>query len=239
MKINGLIVSVDYSEFLRVSVPRWIGDLESLTIVTSQKDEATQEIARSHGCRLAVTDLFYRDGATFNKGRAMEWARRHVAKWEDWFLFIDADIIPPRDFIVPIVRAKPEVGFLYSAWRHQAPSLKAVDAPGLPRIRTDGLGVGYFQLFHTSDPAVTGAIPLIDTWWLHAGNYDNRFMDRWRGPDRPDRRRLIEGLELVHVGPRDNWWGKGRKREFDAMQQERRRRGGSWQHERIDGIPVD
>lgn len=159
----------------------------------------------------------------------MEEARLRMP-WEDWILFVDADIVPPVGWADIVYALKPRSGILYSAWRHQCDDPNDLDRTW-PMIRGDGIGVGYWQLFHADDPAVyTGANPsLIETHWLHAGNYDNGFMHRWpRG-----RRKIIPGLELLHLGTRDNWWGRGNRKAFDAMIVERERRGGKWGHERI------
>ena len=236
MKINGLVVCVNYSEFLKQGFDRWLEGLDSLTVVTTPDDKDTIDLVTFHPLRrkihLADTNLFYADGASFNKGRAMEWARRTIMPWTDWILFFDADVIPPRGWYNQLKEVQP--GYLYSAWRYQCDDVSQIDTPNLPHCPGDVIGVGYFQLFHSQDQVVRGRVPLIDTWWLHAGNYDNRLMSRWMS----SRRRALS-FDLAHIGPRDNWWGRGKKVEFDKMQAERKRRGGRWDHERIPGVPID
>jgi len=241
MQINALTVCVDYSDRFEPALVRWRPWLESLTVVTTPDDTETQRLARAAFPRveLVTTDLFTADGATFNKGRAMEFARRHHMDWSDWALWIDADIIPPNNWFERVVAAKPEPGFLYGAWRYQCDDMSRLDDPTMfRRFREDGVAVGYFQLFHTDDPAVDVTPPLLDTWWLHGGNYDNQFMDRWRTCGR-DRRRLIPELWLAHQGPRNNWFGRDQHGLFENMQAERRRRDGQWDHERLPFVPVD
>jgi len=225
-RIHGLTVCVNYADLLALSIERWVHSLASLTVVTDLQDAATAALAEAHGCRVFRTNVFYECGATFNKGAAMEQARQQMP-WQDWILFFDADIIPQADWIsaadhwlVP--------GNLYSARRFDAPTPEDIEAPGLRPITTDGIGVGYFQLFHSGDPKVQQTPPLLETWWKHAGVYDCNFMHRWN----PRERHLLP-IRLVHVGPRDNWWGRGNTEAFATMQAERKVRGG-WQHERID-----
>lgn len=224
-RIDGLTVCVNYADLLALSMERWVRSLASLTIVTDTKDDATAELAEAHGCRVFRTNVFYEHGATFNKGAAMELARQQMP-WHDWVLFFDADIIPEPNWRTA---AEPwlKAGNLYSARRLDAPTVEDIDAPGLRPIAGDGIGVGYFQLFHTSDPQVQQT-PLLDTCWQHAGNYDNAFMHRWSAKERH-----LLPIRLVHVGPRDNWWGRGNTEAFAAMQHERKARGG-WKHERIE-----
>lgn len=225
MKINALTVCVNYAETLRVSLPRWMPGLASLTIVTDPEDADTAALAEQYGARVHVTNVFYERGATFNKGAAMEEARKRTMEWADWGLFFDADIIPEDGWSLKLDEAEYPKTNLYSAWRHQCDDITQLDRDW-PRITHDGLGVGYFQLFHTADRAVRDE-PVVETMWKHAGNYDNGFMRRW-----PVGNRKLLPIRLLHVGPRDNWWGKGNTAAFAAMQEERAARGG-WQHEHV------
>lgn len=224
MKIHALTVCVNYADLLALSIGRWRESIESLVVVTDLRDEASAELARRHKCDLHQTDAFTRDGATFNKGCAIEEARQRMP-WRDWILFFDADIVPEAGWIDKLSNCQP--GKLYSARRLECLNVQDIDSPSLPVIKTDGVGVGYFQLFHATDPHAQGA-PLIETCWKHAGVYDSHFMHRWE-----DRDRQLLPLRLVHVGERDNWWGRGNKQAFQQMQDERRRLGGI-EHERID-----
>lgn len=223
MKIHALTVCVDYSDELRLSLPRWRPLLQSYTIVTDTKDEATAALAEEHGCRLHRTDVFYANDAYFNKGAAMEEARK-LMPWEDWIIFVDADIVPPVNWYHVVVTARPKPGILYSAWRHQCSDASRLD-DDWPKINGDGLGVGYFQLFHTSDPRVQDQ-DLIETHWAHAGNYDNAFMHRW-----PHTLRAALPMKLIHLGEKDNWFGKHDKETHRKMRAERNRRNGRWDHE--------
>lgn len=275
MRIHALTVCVGKDDHLAIAMPRWVEGLRSLTIVTDGTDVATQEVAitldaltrhGSHGTYCPVylhrTDAFTRDGAAFNKARAMEEARISMP-WSDWILFIDADVVPPRDWKTRIEATNPEPGHLYGCWRYQCDDVARVDHlladPSAQRIKGDGMGVGYFQLFHADDKGALGgwagsrymdwakttragfnsAIdspvsgPLLETDWQHGGVYDCHFMDRWR-PPRRDRNliREIPSMRVAHLGPRDGWWGRGNDAAFSAMMAERRRRG-TYDHERI------
>lgn len=229
MKVHGLTVCVDYADYLSVGIERLMSGLESLTVVTTPDDTETRILAERHGARVHETDVFYQRGAAFNKGAAMEEARMEMP-WEDWALFVDSDIVPPVNWLLACVAANPAPGNLYSAWRHQCDNADDLNVYS-HRIRGDGVGVGYWQLFHTSDRALE-SLPIVETHWSHAGNYDNGFMHRW-----PRAHRHILPIRLQHLGQRDNWFGRGQQHAFDAMQAERKRRGGRWDHECIQ--PVD
>lgn len=229
MTIHGLTVCVGYAEFLSRGLARWMAGLASLTVVTTPEDTATQALAGDR-VQVVTTDLFTRDGAAFNKGRAMEYARQSMP-WEDWILFFDADVVPPADWLARLERMAKRPDTLHGCYRFDAG--EDMDDRGQPRCAHDVPGVGYFQLFHASDPAVQTAAgePLIDTHWIHGGNYDNRFMDRWRS--RGIKVREVP-FRVAHIGERENWFGRGNRDAFEAMQAERKRRGGQWDHERIE-----
>lgn len=228
--IDALSVCVDYSDYLALGIKRWREGLRSLTIVSAPHDELTHQLARAEGAQVYITDAFYRDGAAFNKGRALEEARERLPRG-GWVLLFDADIIPESGWVYKVSEARPEIGNLYSAKRYDCRNLGDRESPNLPEL-PDDCGVGYFQLFHSEDP-VAQARPLIDVHWVHAGNYDDRLKERWATANR----RWLP-IRLVHVGERENWFGRGRRREWERMQAERRRRGGRWDHETIDQSKV-
>jgi hypothetical protein len=222
MNIHGLTVCVDYADFLQLGIGRWLDGLESLTIVTTPEDLATHQLAdvsQLHGTEVRVheTHVFYANGAAFNKGGAMEEARRRTVPPYGWLLLFDADVVPPKGWRETVAE-HAEWGCFHGARR--------VDALTKERFQGDAPGMGYFQLFHTGD-APAQRRPLI-TSWVHAGNYDNELRDQWA----PAQRRVLP-LTLEHHGPRDNWFGRGQAAAFEAMQAERRARGGSWAHERL------
>ncbi len=228
MIIHGLTVCVDYAEYLAVSLDRWTAGLASLLVVTTERDHDTISLCHAHGIRCFITDVFYADGASFNKGRAMEAARRTMT-WADWILLFDADVVPPAEWKGRLKGL--DIGYLYGC-RRFAGTPEALEDRGQRGLLGDVAGVGYFQLFHSADPAALDD-PLIECHWLHAGNYDNRLMDRWRYRGR------VRDLpfRLAHLGERENWFGRGHRAEFLAMQAERKRRGGKWDHERIGATP--
>ncbi len=225
MKINGLVVSVNYSEQLAHSIDLWMGGLESLMVVTDFDDNATARMAHRHGATVCRTDAFYLDGAHFNKGRAMEQARATMP-WSDWILFFDADVIPPADWKQRLEDIQPAPGNLYGCWRY--------DERGA-RIPDDCHGYGYFQLFHSADP-IAQTSPLIDRHWPHAGNSDSFLMLRWKNAGRLA---PVLSFGLTHPGgPDHNWFGVGRQELFQEMVRGRMRRGGGWESIEAERIPV-
>lgn len=227
MKLHGLTVCVDFADLFAYSIERWAKGLDSLTVVTTPSDTATIDLCNQHGADIWTTDAFYRDGAAFDKGRAMEEARQSMP-WRDWCLFFDCDIYPEPCWRHVIETYKPTPGNLYSAPRRECPNPANRDAKHLPNVPGDGLGVGYFQLFHTSDERVQQT-PLLGSWH-NASGVDNEFKARW-----PDELIRCLPLTLTHLGERRQWCGRGNDAGMAAMEAERVKRKG-WQHERRDHL---
>ncbi len=226
MKIHALTVCVNYSDFLALTIPRLKPFLESWTIITDSKDDASAALAVENGLQLFRSDCFYADGATFNKGRALETARKMLPKWDDWCLLIDADIRPEPDWFSRLYAANVQPGRIYGARRFQCKDLSNLDDPGSDLIN-DAICEGYFQLFHTQDFHIANLDPLIEIDWGHAGVYDSHLKNNWR----PEERMALP-IRLMHLGEQENWHGRGNREAFLRMNHERLRTG-SYQHERI------
>lgn len=216
MKLRGLTVCVDYSDLLIVGAKAWAEGLDDWIIITTPDDEATQALATYLGVTQHQTVTFYQDGAVFNKAAAMSevYAMSH---WPGWWVFIDADLVPPRDWRACVEAAEPKLGTLYGCPRRLENG----------QLYAEGELAGYFQLFHAYDPHAQRR-PLLDCTWQHAGGYDSEFQARWQ-----DRRVWIPGLEVMHLGePGRNWWRRGNAARMDEMLHDRRRHGGIAPYER-------
>lgn len=263
MKISGLSVCVNnpdaagvgYCDLFARSIDRWRAGLDRLVVVTTPEDAATQALATAAGAELHVTDAFTRDlptggGAAFNKGRAMAEAceacglRAADPAEADggWLLTFDSDVIPPVDWRRALEMSRPSLasGKLYGCRRWQLDELAPI--PGGPAGEPTGTPmpqgwvIGFFCLFALSDPHLPGAPePLFQIHWGHCGNYDTEFTNRWARSDQI----ILNHLRCWHLGPeRQNWVGRSpqARAQLQRILSDRRRRGGTWQHERIAGL---
>lgn len=222
MIIHGLTVCVDFADHLSLSLGRWKDGLAGLTVVTTWSDLATRDLCLRAGVQVIRTDAFYRNGAAFNKGLAMEEARQEMP-WSDWILFFDADIVPALDWrsrlTYDLDGVNPSIsllhpGYLYGTRRYEAPAPHWIDDPSCNFVNDDRVGYGYFQLFHALHPFCRRT-PLLDTHWRHAGNYDSNFLLSWK-----DQVREVQ-VPLWHLGERGNWYGRFNHREFVEMERKR------------------
>lgn len=229
-QIHALTVCVDYSQYLIYSLPRWMLGCASVTVVTTYEDEDTldlctraresygQHYGRPYNLLCLHTYAFTQDGASFNKGAAMEEARL-MMPWQDWILFFDADVVPEIGWQNNL--GELQLGYLYGCKRRQITNPWETDDLSHPIIPDDRVGYGYFQLFHSADPKVQRT-PLLETHWRHAGNADSNFLLSFRS--------MVKELpiNLWHLGAKhENWFGVGKEEEFREMQ---KRRGGQGIH---------
>lgn len=246
----GMTVCVTYSDLLSRSIQRWASGLDRLVVVTSTADTATQALAGRAGVELYTTDVFYANGAKFNKGAAILEASREAGFRVDgdWLLLFDADIVPSVNWRAELDALAPVPGNLYGAKRWQLAEDQPIPAgdarPGPPMPQ--GWVIGFFSLFHATDPlAFPADRPWIDPWWPHAGSYDTHFSNRWtrRTPwDRPwipgeptTGHQIVLPLTTYHLGEeRTHWHGRGNVADMKAMLEARKRHGGRWEHERIE-----
>ncbi|HUX00223.1 MAG TPA: hypothetical protein VMY35_04520 [Phycisphaerae bacterium] len=237
MLIDGLVVCVNYADELALSLPRWSAALDTITVVTSPMDVQTLRLLVNGepgrtAIRTHITDIFYKGGAHFNKGGAMQEAIERTHPWRDWVLLFDSDIMPPLDLRAKLDAADLQPGILHGAHRHQAKFANAhTDPEGWPQY-PDREVAGYFQLFHVSDPAVADRSDVIDTGYTHAGNYDSQFQNRWGPGASVERKRWLD-IHVLHVGdPGRNWCGKGNEAALAEIRMARAR-GRHWTEERI------
>lgn len=206
--IKAITVCVGYDDFLRLTIPRILTHVDKLLVVTAAHDTRTHElVAQYENAECFITDAFYREGASFNKGWAMEEGFDVLGR-DGWILILDADILlpetlPPWDL---------QVGNIYTPPRRIMSDVDGlietptVDPQTLP-LRHESGNFGYFQLFHATDPTIA-QLPWYETTWVHAGGADSVFEKRW---SRDHKMRLP--FEVIHLGdPDQNWFGRVRPR---------------------------
>ena len=95
MKIEAIVVCVNYSDFLAFTLPTNVKMFNKLVVVTDSKDFATQRLCEYYKVQCVVTDCFYEGGDKFNKGKGINEGLKYLDK-DAWILHLDADIyLPP------------------------------------------------------------------------------------------------------------------------------------------------
>jgi len=237
MNLRGIVVCVDYSDLLRKSLRRWHVGLDRLIVVTSTRDVKTHQLCESLNIETHRTDVFYANGASFNKGAAMSEAifAKGLRDNADWLMTFDADIVPPEDWRAQLLKNPINCGKIYGAYRHMAPEdTEDFSISGRPRM-PQGWVIGFFMLFHSKDPCLPPADhPLFDIHWPHAGNYDTIFCRRW-----PKQNQIIlTAPRMIHLGEeRRNWTGRFNTQELAAVLAKRRVHE-DWGREKMKNPPA-
>lgn len=214
--MKAILVSVDYSDILSLTLPYNRHHFESVTVVTSTADYPNvQRIAEPLACRVLATDLFYKDGADFNKFAALEFGLDVIGR-DGFITILDADIVWPKDASSILARyLRP--GFLYCPRRRMMNDLSELVDPQSGEIRIPDESrwgqyplhrqerelAGYSQIFHASDP-VLGSPPWHQTNWTGCQGADSFFQAKW-----PEHRKIRPPFNVLHLGPAGvNWLGR-------------------------------
>jgi hypothetical protein len=174
MKIEAVIVCVDYADFLAETLPHNLPHFDRVLVITAPKDVETQELCRKLSVPYYATNLFYKDGDKFNKARGIDFGLSYL-RWNDWVVHLDADtILPPmarsllewRPLDTQSIYGVDRVNCVgYEAWKafeaehhigHDYMCRVRVPKgmPLLDRIAIRDYGgyipIGYFQMWHGS-----------------------------------------------------------------------------------------
>jgi hypothetical protein len=165
MRISYLTVCVNYVDYLAVSYKHNKGLFDDYTVVTSPEDSATQAFCQKNGLGCVITDVFYQEGAAFNKGAGLNVglaARLQSGHAFDWVAIMDADTFVPMDFRAHLVRAKLDKEWLYGCKRVLIPTWADYQTAlgangGWSQLKVpNGFGFGWFQLFNWDSAAIKG-----------------------------------------------------------------------------------
>lgn len=150
--ILGVMVSWNYHGELAIVLPRAMEVLDRLFVVTDVDDTQTQNMVRTAGAELILTQNFRRNGAAFNKGEAVHIAqkRAHDLAPFGWVLVFDSDIVLPRSLRETVLEEAVDELAIYGMERmdFSTPEAYAAHEPdGMYRHRC----AGYFQLYKRKD----------------------------------------------------------------------------------------
>jgi hypothetical protein len=232
--MKAIIVAVDYSDILAVTLPYNRHHFDEVWIVTTLSDLGpVVEMAEQYHCKVFPTNAFYRDGAIFNKFLALEEGLDAMGR-EGWLCLLDADILLPRNISTKsaeegesdnslefyeefrggrVWRFTARKGYLYSPLRRMH-----VVQPLLPFPQEDQWGklphhplhrrwpshYSGYCMIFHADDPVLGKPPWHRVDGTHAGGADTEFMQRWS-----EERRIRPSWECLHLGESGkNWRGR-------------------------------
>lgn len=192
-RIDVVIVSVDYNDFLEITLERNRRIFDRITVVTSPSDIRCVEICEANGVNVVVTECMYSDGANFNKGKAIN---EGISSIEDpeFILLLDADIIVPEFEFENL-----SDDCIYYADRIMLRDRDSFDRfeAGEVGFEVESLGpLGYFQLFRYKKNLKYSESSSDAAW------SDVKFLRRFK-------KSVNIGKNVIHLGEdRKNWSGR-------------------------------
>jgi len=205
-----LIVSVNYSDFLQLTLPLNRRFIKDILVVTSQEDTLTKEVCVTHGAKYIEAEG-YDEGKSFNKGKMINAGIRHLryVQNKNWIIHADADVILDKR-IESFDLSSLDVNSIYCCKRYNLRTIEdfnaiykvnseknheefmPVDDVGL--VTDKSPGEGYFQLF--SKNFYSEQFEWAHQSDLHFARLFDRIIE-------------IKNYSVVHLGvPGLNWWGR-------------------------------
>lgn len=140
LRLEAVTTCVGFDDILDVTLAANHPHLDTMIVVTSHSDTATQAVCRKHGAICVPSDLFEKNGRNFNKGAAIN-AGFNYYQYHGWRLHIDSDIVLPSNFRrVLFNHTHLETQCLYGADRINVIGRDALNK--LPSQHTEGMFVG-------------------------------------------------------------------------------------------------
>lgn len=243
MFLEGVIVCVNYSDFLSHTLAYNKTVFNHLVVVTSPEDEQTQKLCEYYNVECVVTDEFTKNGDPFNKAKGINAGLKKLSK-KGWVIHLDADIYLPPLTRGILERISLDERNLYGIDRMMCPNFESwMEFISLPRQTHTGwvyihptvfpMGVrigeymaegyepiGFFQMWHPGTskvyeyPEVHGA----------ADRTDVLFAKKWSRKNRA----LIPEIIAIHLDSENstiNEMGKnwnGRKTSYFGLRNEKK-----------------
>lgn len=210
MQKRAVIVCVDMADILAETLPRNKHHFADTWIVTAPDDRCTAAVAAANGARIARSNLFFANGAKFNKFAPLEECLAAMGR-HGWLVLLDADIVLPR----AIAWHQLDMQCIHGMdGRRLLPAGAAVPAenewnrlPLDPTNPADGSArhsevIGYFQAFHCH-ASFLGLPPWHKLDLPTAAGGDSLFQAKW-----PLSLKRWLPHEVLHIGqPAANWNG--------------------------------
>jgi hypothetical protein len=234
LKIEAVITSVGYGDFLRWTLPFCRTVFDRLVVVTSPEDRQTPRACAVWNVECLESHAFHQDGAAFAKGKGIN-AGLEALALDDWVVHLDADIALPAHARAAFERAQLDPACVYGIDRVDCKGFdRWVDflcegdpqilydlmvAPGpfgfsfrVLRPAFDGwVPIGFFQMWH---PGATG-IRRYPEYHTDAARGDVLFAAHWPR----SRRQLIPEVLAYHLeserAPVGTNWSGRRTKPFD------------------------
>lgn len=194
--MKAIIVCVEYDDILELTLPYNRHHFDSVVVVTTPQDTATQAIATANNCIVHLSNDFYANGAHFNKWIPLEQGLDVLGR-DGWLVIMDADVAWPKRATFNEL----DQSVMYSPRRYMNPHYSIPPESrwhSYPMHGVRHIWAGYTQIFHAS---AAGPIPWHESHY-NCGGPDTIFQHRWKVKKRTP-------WNCLHLGPTEtNWNGR-------------------------------
>lgn len=203
-KLDVIIISVNYNDYLIITLPKNLEVFENITVITTPEDEMCQKICKKFGVRYITTNVMYELGAKFNKGKTLDFAIKMLND-PGYVLLLDADMIINRKIDTSLLKRD----VLYTTDRVIIEDLDKYKVYldntkhflKNQTVNVDERGIGFFQLFHMLSSCINREL-------IYPTDSDDSSWTDLKFRDKFSKRENLE-LEAIHLGPAyTNWSGR-------------------------------
>lgn len=232
IKIECVIVCVNYADFLAHTLPHNKQYFDKLVVVTDTKDLKTKRLCDFYDIHCVQTDVFYSDGDKFNKAKGINAGLEFLVK-DGWVVHLDSDIWLPSLTRQILTNAKLHTNSIYGIDRMMCPSYDEwIEFIENPRLTHTAWVYVYPTLFKLGVRIAKykdhGYIPIgFFQMWNPKGSRVYRYPQKHDGAGRTDmlmaeqfpreRRGFIPELVSIHLESQEssemgtNWNGRKTK----------------------------
>lgn len=200
-KIDLIVVSVNYNDYLTLSLENNIKYFNSITVVTSTDDVICQNICRTFGVKCLITDVFFENSFKFNKGAGINFGLNSIQE-PDFVLILDADILVTSN--IDLKKLNEETLYTSDRWichndfQYDRWKKGEISVTNIGKYERDS-NYGFFQLYNFNNS-------LGVKWYPHdmenSSHPDLKFSSLFAN------KQTIE-TEIIHLGDiKKNWDGR-------------------------------
>ena len=227
MRLEAVLVCVDYADFLRETLPRNLHLFDRMVVVTSYADQATPGVCKRFGVDCRQTDVGTAQGDVFNKGRMIDYGLGYLSR-SDWVVHLDADMVLPPTARDRLGEAKLDPDCVYGIDR--------VNCVGYAAWQKFASNLDATHPWHQHCVLATPPFPLASRIVLreHGGYVPIGFFQLWNAARRPYRYPLAQG-DAEHTDVLFSLqWPLANRRLFPGivgihLESEPTRMGANWQ----------
>jgi hypothetical protein len=221
-KMEAIIVSVNYGDFLSITLPQNKKYFDEILVITTSDDLLTKQVCAENNVACIESNKFYENGAKFNKGAALSESFSKL-RYKDWVCVLDADCLLNDSFLEKFDKNTRNIEPFYGGGRTFIYSYEDyMDyLNGLKKLSDfdyyEGKGNGYMQLFNLNSQ-VAKSEPLETLYPSNSENVliDIIFLKKFCPTIEKDPNLIDLGIDVIHLGLHSVFKnGRGEEARFD------------------------